>query len=85
MLSVGTGHLSGRRDCVWEPVFGLELDGGCDAPDSKKKGLVQAAFAVTDKQPLGFFACKIRRVIDLTMGKNHRVDPIPTAHAMPIE
>ena len=34
---------------------------------------------------LGFLAREIRRTRDLTMGKNHGIDPIPTAHAMPIE
>jgi len=58
---------------------------GCDAPDSKKEGLVQAPLAVTDEQFLGLLAGEIRQARDLTMGKNHGIDPFPAAHAVPID
>jgi hypothetical protein len=63
----------------------FELDGGCDAPDSKKEGLVQAALAVIDGEFLDFLVREILRWMDLTMGKNHRIDSLAAADAMPVD
>jgi hypothetical protein len=63
----------------------FELDGGYDAPDSNKKGLVQAALAVTDKQLLGVFASNSCQPLCLTMGKNDRIDPLAAAYTVPID
>lgn len=79
------GVSSGQTCLRMETGVRFGLDGGCDAPDSKKEGLVQAPLAVTDEQFLGFLARDIRQARDLAMGKNHGIDPIPTAHAVPID
>jgi hypothetical protein len=63
----------------------FELEGGRDAPGSKKEGLIQVPLAVTDKQFLGLLAGEIHRTRDLTMAENDGIDPIPAAHTVPID
>jgi hypothetical protein len=63
----------------------FELDGGCDAPDSKKAGLVQAALAMIDGEFLDFLAREILQWMDLTMGENDGIDPFAAAHTVPID
>ena len=63
----------------------FELDGGCNAPDSKKEGLVQSALAMIDREFLGILAHKFPRTMDLTMSENDGIDPLATAHTVPID
>ena len=63
----------------------FELDGGYHAPDSNKKGLVQVALAVTDKQLLGFFSRNSCQPLCPAMGENDRIDPLAAAYTVPID
>jgi hypothetical protein len=63
----------------------FELDGGCNAPDSKKAGLVQAALAMIDREFLGILAHEFLRTMDLTMSENDGIDPFAAAHTVPID
>jgi len=79
------GVSSGQTCLRMETGVRFELDGGCDAPDSKKEGSVQTAFAVTDGWFHGFFAHQILRWMDLTMDENNGIDPFAAADAVPVD
>jgi hypothetical protein len=44
-------------------------------------GLLEAGFVFTSKELLGFDPCDVF----LAMGEDYRIDPLATAHAMPVE